>query len=406
MSSNFNIVKKPKHEDVIEDEDNIELEEDEKKDNTTSDLARKRMFKMMGIIVGGMVVLLIVLYVCSLFTSKKYSYTELEKLLKTAAISYFKDNPDSLPKNDGDVVEIDSSNLIVAKKMKDFSTYTKDGGLCSGTVQVEKAGSDYLYTPYLNCGENYLTEELYKKITADKNVVTSGYGLYASNGSYAYRGEVVDNYLELDNGLWRIVKITTNNEIVLISNKGIEYSFQPWDDRYNEANRYKSGINNYSASRIKEYLEKIYKSPSEKKGEVILSDNDKTKIVSFNLCTGKRSMNEEGNINTSECSEVIEDTKLGLLTLSDYMYASVDASCKSAKSKTCQNYNYLVNKTEWWLATANKDNNASAYKVTREGKVSSDNCSSFSTIRPVIYLNSKVLYKSGKGTLDDPYKIK
>jgi len=407
MSSNFNIVKKPKHEDdIIEDEDEIELEE-EKEDKKTSDLARKRMFKMMGIIVGGMVILLIILYVCSLFTSKNYSYQELEKILKDAAVSYFKDNPDSLPSSDGDVVEIDSSNLVVAQKMKDFSEYTtKDGVVCSGTVQVEKSGNDYLYTPYLNCGENYLTEEFYKRITADGNIVTSGYGLYASNGGYAYRGEEVDNYVELDNSLWRIVKVTTNNEIVLISENGIEYSFQPWDDRYNESKRFSSGVNNYGASRIKEYLDKVYKNPSEKNGEDILSDNDKTKIVAYNLCIGKRSTNEEGSSNASECSEVLQDTKLGLLSLSDYMYASVDPNCKTASSKSCQNYNYLANKSEWWLATANKDDNSSAYKVERGGKISSDYCSSYTSIRPVIYLNSKVLYKSGKGTLEKPYKIK
>jgi hypothetical protein len=47
--------------------------------------------------------------------------------------------------------------------MKELSEYTQEGVVCSGTVQVEKTGTDYLYTPYLNCGENYATVELYKK---------------------------------------------------------------------------------------------------------------------------------------------------------------------------------------------------------------------------------------------------
>ena len=405
MSSNFNIVKKPKKEDIVEEEvEEIELDED-KPQNTNSDLAKKRMFKMMGIIVGGMIVLLVILYICSLFMNKTYSYTDLEGILKDAAIAYFKDNPESLPTEEGNIVEIDSSNLIVAEKMKDLSEYTKEGVSCSGTVQVEKSGNDYLYTPYLNCGENYVTEELYKKVTKEGNVVTAGYGLYANNGAYVFRGESVDNYVKLGKGLWRIVKVTSNNNIVLISQDGVEYT-QPWDNRYNEAKLYEAGLNTYSASRVKEYLEKIYNRPSKEDGEDILSKNDKTKLVSFNLCTGKRNANEAGSNNVVECGEVIQNQKLGLLTLSDYIYASIDPNCKTAQSKSCQNYNYLVTDYEWWLVTADKSDNAMVFKVDENGSIKKDYCSTYSIVRPVIYLNSKVLYKSGNGTLEKPYKIK
>lgn len=405
MSSNFNMVRKPKKDAVIEEEEEeIELDE-EKVQKSSSDLAKKRMFKMMGIIVGGMIVLLVILYICSTFITQTYSYTELEGILKDSAIAYFKDYPENLPTEEGNIVEIDSSNLIAAEKMKDFSEYTKEGVICSGTVQVEKSGNDYLYTPYLNCGENYTTEELYKKVTKEENLVTAGYGLYASNGAYVFRGESVNNYVKLGKSLWRIVKVTSNNNIVLINQDGVEYT-QPWDNRYNEGKLYEAGINTYSASRVREYLEKVYNHPSKDDGEDILSKNDKTKLISFNLCTGKRNVNEAGSDNVTECGEVLQNQKLGLLTLSDYIYASIDPNCKTAQSKSCQNYNYLVTDYEWWLVTADKSDNAMVYKVDENGSIKKDYCSTYSIVRPVVYLNSKVLYKSGDGSLEKPYKIK
>lgn len=405
MNTNFNMVKKPKKEDVVEEEEEIELEEEiEHKNN--SDKARKKMLKMMGIILVGMVILLVVLYVCSLFMNKDYSYTDIEKILEDAAVSYFKDNPDSLPTDEGNIVEIDSSNLVAAEKMKDLSEYTKKGDVCSATVQVEKSGDEYLYTPYLNCGENYITEELYKVLINEDNLVTSGYGLYANNGAYAYRGEKVNNYIELEESLWRIVKITSNNNIILISAKGINFD-HTWDNRYNNNNKFTSGFNIYSSSRIKEYLDTIYEKPSEDKGEVLLSKNDKTKLVSYNLCTGKKDSKSQVKDNSEECVEVLQNQKYGLLTLSDYLYASVDPTCYSASSKTCQNYNYLVRKgSAWWLLTGDSSDDSKVYAVDASGAVSSQLASSYNGVRPVISLNSKVLYKSGKGTKEEPYKIK
>lgn len=405
---NFNIVKKPnkkdEDDDLILDEDEIELEE-EKTRKTNNDAAKKKMFRFMGIIVGVMIVLLIVLYLASLFSSRNYTFDEVETILKEASIAYFKDNPESLPKDEGSIVEIDSSNLVAAEKMKDLSEYKVDGIICSGNVHVERAGDDYLYTPYLNCGENYATTELYKKVLEEKNIVTTGYGLYSNENGYAYRGEEVNNYVELDNSLWRIVKVTDNYNVVLINDTGLNYS-QPWDNRYNETRLYESGINNYNASRIKEYLEKIYSNPSKENGEDILSNKDKTRIVAFNVCTGKRTINSESKDNSEECLETVPDQKLGLLTISDYLFASLDENCKSPINKSCKNYNYLSQVDNWWLVTANKDDTSTVFKVNQSGVVVSDNASTYSVVRPVIYLNSTAMYKSGDGTKEKPYKLK
>ena len=406
MNNKFNIVKKPQKnddEDVDDLMDEDELEDEESSSN--NDFLKKRMFRFMGFIIAIMVVLLIILYIASMFSHKKYTYTEIEKIMKNAAISYFKDYPEYLPVNENSIVEVDVNNLVVAGKMKDLSEYTSSNDVCTGTVQVQKMPSDYVYVPYLNCGDSYSTVELAKKILSDQEIVTTGYGLYSNKSGHVYRGENVNNYVQLGKSLWRIVKITNDNYIVLIHNDGMDFS-GPWDDRYNTDIGYEAGINLYSASRVSEFLQKVYTNPSVKKNEDILTDNDRAKMVSFDVCTGKRSSTSDVNDNSIECSETLKNQKMGLLTLSDYIYASRDPNCKSVSTKSCKNYNYLALKKSWWLATADTEDSYSVYSVSRNGYIKKDYASNYSLIRPVIYLNSNVLYNSGNGTEEKPYTIR
>ena len=410
MNTNFNMVKKPKKDEDLdfEDEEVEEIEDDsdsETKSNNNNESLRNRMFLLMGIILGGMILLLVILYVASLFSNKTYEYRDIENIMIKAAKEYFADNKNYLPTDDGNTVEVDVSNLVAGNYMKNLSEYTKEEVTCSGTVQVTYSSKEYLYTPYLNCGDQYLTTEFYSKVLSDESVVSSGYGLYSNNGSYVYRGENVNNYVKLDNSLWRIVKINSNNNVVLINAEGLEYT-QPWDDRYNQNKLYAAGINTYSASRVKEFLDRIYTKPEKKSGEDILSNSDKAKLVSYTLCTGKKAGTSSDFTNSEECQEHLANQKMGLLTASDYVYASIDPNCSNITSKSCQNYNYLAIDDDWWLATANSADNSSAYRVDRTGVIKSDSASNYAIIRPVIYLNSNVLYKSGNGTEKHPYKVR
>ena len=410
MNTNFNMVKKPKKDEDLdfEDEEVEEIEDDsdsETKSNNNNESLRNRMFLLMGIILGGMILLLVILYVASLFSNKTYEYKDIENIMTKAAKEYFADNKNYLPTEDGNTVEVDVSNLVAGNYMKNLSEYTKEGVTCSGTVQVTYSSKEYLYTPYLNCGDQYLTTEFYSKVLSDESVVSSGYGLYSNNGSYVYRGENVNNYVKLDNSLWRIVKINSNNNVVLINAEGLEYT-QPWDDRYNQNKLYAAGINTYSASRVKEFLDRIYTKPEKKSGEDILSNSDKAKLVSYTLCTGKKAGTSSDFTNSEECQEHLANQKMGLLTASDYVYASIDPNCSNITSKSCQNYNYLAIDDDWWLVTANSADNSSAYRVDRTGVIKADSASNYAIIRPVIYLNSNVLYKSGNGTEKHPYKVR
>ena len=99
--------------------------------------------------------------------------------------------------------------------------------------------------------------------------------------------------------------------------------------------------------------------------------------------------------------------KVGLLTAADYMYASLDGGCTYTTYSSCQNYNYLTNKKfNWWLLTATPESSYHAYYVTTSGVIKTIYTSSNKVIRPVIYLNSKTMYKSGDGSFEKPYTLK
>ena len=397
---NGNIVKKPKKEEFFDDEDDEVVESSSS--NKSSIDSKAKMFKLMGIITAITVVLLLVLYIASFFTNKSYTYSDLENIMKEASIGYFNTHTEYLPKEEGKLVQVEIANLVYDGRMKDLSEY---GVNCTGYVLVEKIGNDYVHTPYLSCGEEYATVELYKKVLNDNPIVNEGYGLYNLNNAKVFRGEDVNNYVKLENGLWRIVKINSDNSLVLIHNEGLHYN-QAWDDRYNESKMYNIGNNQYSTSRIKEYLNKVYSNPNEKDYENILSDHDKARMTSYSLCTGKRTDKSVNNNNTEECSLTVKNTKLGLLTLSDYINASLDPGCKTASNKSCLNYNYLVIDESWWLATANKENNYSVFMVNDVGAVEIANASQFNKVRPVIYLSDRALFEKGIGTLEEPYIIR
>lgn len=402
-----NNTKKTKESEIIVDEYDEEDEEIEEtsSSSSSSSLNKDQMTKVMFLVVGAIVVIfLLIILVMSLF-QRSYTYEDIETIMVQAAESYFKNNPESLPTGSSSV-EISTGELSSAGYMKSLEEYLPEGSICSGSVNVQKSGSNYLYTPKLDCGDSYATMSLYRKVESDNKIVNSGYGLYNKAGNKVFRGEVVNNYVQLDKMLWRIVKITSNGEMVLIT-EGYEAFPLAWDDRYNQSAQYSSGINNYSASRIREAIEKIYNLPEDsEETELFLSNADKAKLVQFNLCTGKRAYDEIGTDNTSECREVLREQIVGLLTVSDYIAASTDANCKTAQDAACQNYNYLVNSQEWWTVTGTKENTYEAYIVDTAGDVEPRTVNNYANLRLVVHLNSKVLYKSGDGSKENPYIVK
>ena len=363
---------------------------------------KKKLMRIMLIVVGVLVLLLVVILIISLFSNGNKTYEEIEEDLKNAAMEYYEVQSGLLPREEGETVTVRASALIDAGYMKPLSEL-REGENCSGRVEVTKIGDNMVYTPYLDSGDNYTTKELYKAVL-EQGIVTSGNGLYDMNGEKVYRGDNVNNYVQLDNQMFRIVKVTSDNKILLILNEMDSTLSTYYDDRYNPDRMFNSGFNDYRISRIYEYLDRLY---NNKLSVTILSSNDKTKLTSFNLCIGKRASTDTTNNNSLECSDVLENQMIGLLTASDFMNASLDANCRATTNKSCQNYNYLrLRETEWWLVTSNSLNNYEAYVVKSAGYIDENQASGYKKVRPTVMLNNNVMIKSGDGSASNPFVLK
>ena len=349
---------------------------------------------------GGLILLIVILTLLSRVTIKTYdTYDKVENRLVEAAKKYYTDNSVLLPLTAGNSSTVTLDTLVVGEYIKPLEKYIKNGENCDATVVVTKLTSDYDYIPYLNCGSDYTSIELYKRVLEDNVITISGFGLYEIGNEKIFRGEIKNNYILLNNQLWRITRIDSNNNLVLISD--FKTDFFEWDDRYNQEIDSNDGINNYNLSRIKDTIENQYNSGS------LLSSKEKSKVVYSKACIGGRNYTEEGSFSDIECKELSdEEVPIRLLTVGEYIEASVDTNCKTIQDKACTNYNYLHDlQMGFWTITKGQKNSAHVYAISTNG-VSESRANVVRQVRYVVTLGSKTFYSKGSGTYEDPYVIK
>lgn len=372
---------------------------------------KKKLIIIGASLVGFLVVILLATWIISIVKPHYYTYEEVEEKITQAVKSYYDTNPTLVPTTDGDYT-IQYSTLVDGKFIKPLNEILKDGDNCTVNIVVNKSGDNIAYLPYLTCPGTYETKELYRVIKDNSPVVTEGSGLYEDeNGGYYFRGEVKNNYVvfgtisinDKDNPyLWRIISIENDNTIKIINETGKRDQYS-WDNRYNEGKDATWGYNNFELSRAKEILKNT------ESNEEIVNESIKNAIISKELCVGKRKLDDETKNGSVECSVKSTDKYMfGLITPYEYMRASLDDNCKVASSPSCSNYNYLYH-DRWntWSLTAldTEDNDYSVFYL---------NGSNFNTTRASLerrfiltaYINKRALFKSGNGTLEDPYVVR
>lgn len=341
---------------------------------------------------GLVFIILVIILIANLSSGGIKNYSELENELISSTKKYYNNNSDKLPVNDGGKVTITDAILIEAGYIKELKKlYSKD--TCSATINVIKSGEEYLYNPILKC-ENYTTKTLVEQLK--NNVVSSESGLYFQNNEYVFKGEYINNYVEFDGKLWRIVKIDDNGIKMYLEDKKIETNV--WDDRYNIEKKSDYGKNVYDTSRISVYLEDAYKNNK------FVSEKNKKYLVNAKWCIG--SISENTLISNINLCDKTMNSYVGLLNADDYAKASLEPACKYFDDVQCVNYNYMnsLNKTNWTL-NAYEGNTHDVYAITSSG-ASKYRASRESAVRPTIYLNSDVLLKSGEGSEKTPYMVK
>lgn len=229
------------------------------------------------------------------------------------------------------------------------------------------------------------------------NVVLSatGDGIYQNGEVYSYRGSNPNNFVRINDLLFRIVSIDESKNIKLISN----------DVLYNQTWNIKS-INNtnfniLNADNIAYYLNNM--DTSNEKFDSIRKANY---LLEYNWNTAKFNYKDEKAYEDLK-QEDDESTKIsatvGLITAYEYNSASINSECKldSLRNDDCGNNNYLNISDNYFTISASDD---SVWAVSSSGKLYETSLDMNIGIRPVIVLESNVKL-SGKGTIDNPYEL-
>ena len=288
-------------------------------------------------------------------------------------------------------------------------------------------------TEYITNLLEYDGEGLKKDNTSDQNI--------------RYYGSNPNNYVSFNNELWRIIGIFKDN-VKLIRKDSL--GWLSWDSSESSVN-YGWGVNEWSASDLKNYLNTMYYGgdttvtcygdiinetracPTDTLDNAIKSlidnhtwntgapnydtlyDSTKSSYDTVEFYKAERGT-ANGKICTSGnlCNDTVTRTTewtgyVALPYVTDWAYASSENDCntKIDRSSTlkCKNNNWM-SATMWMLSPG--VNGSSAYNAwnVSGGNVSSGTVAVSSDIFPTIYLKSNVLIESGNGTSSNPYILK
>lgn len=243
-------------------------------------------------------------------------------------------------------------------------------------------------------------------------ISTTNEGLLVSEDelgqTYYFRGSVDNNYVKMNNLMFRIVRINGDGSVRLVLDNTLEDNSY-YLRRINKTNEY---LNNmiFDNSDIKKVLDEWYNT------NLLSVDNY---IASSNFCydnafylqneseyfTNSYDRIYVSNAASLNCQEGIYVGKVGLLSIDEVIYAG------ASKDGTNNSY-YLYNPSilnNWWTMSSSKvnaqSNNVNNYLITSGGGIDLEGkLNSSYGIRPVISLDKSVKV-SGMGTLENPYEI-
>ena len=235
-------------------------------------------------------------------------------------------------------------------------------------------------------------------------------GLFVSEDdeglSYVFRGNVNNNYVSLNNILFRILRINGDGSIRLIANSNVITSaFRSKIDNKDYGNNVilsKSTaiekLNSWYSSNLSNIDNYIVTSKFCNENAYYLETIDGKFFNSY-----QRILND--NAPSLKCSGTMEESKIGLINVDEVRYTG------SSSNITFENY-YLINKEDsvgfYTLSGSQVVYNYNVvdnFAVTTEGKLVADSKTTSNLgLKPVISLDKNVVV-NGNGTLDNPYKL-
>lgn len=212
------------------------------------------------------------------------------------------------------------------------------------------------------------------------NIVATGSGLYDMGDRYVFRGNVTNNYVSINGNKYRILSLDKNTKsmkLIETSNSGSAEWGNSDNTSFNASTLYTGSLN-----------KSLY--------PTITNTNIKWNI-------GKLENTDSLNLNTIKTYEAKTQivSELGLISMSEYMEASINLDCSNGVLTSCGVDNYL-NIADSWTTTTTA---SSVAFIGTNGILSYE--TDLGNAHHNIYrvLNVVNMEKSGTGTSTDPFSI-
>ena len=215
----------------------------------------------------------------------------------------------------------------------------------------------------------------------NENIVAVGSGLYDMEDRYVFRGgNILNNFVKLGNSTFRIISIDKSTKsLKLVRTSG---NSAVWDS---------SGNVSFNMATI--HIENLNKK------------TEYTSVINTNMKWNSGVVEVVDNLNVDAVRTYEKRTpitmKVGLISASEYMEASLDEACHSGNLEACANDNYLPTHDAWTLTTTTN----AVFYVDSSGKLTfeSDLKNNLHNIYDTIYV--KPVEKNGDGTSSNPFVI-
>lgn len=254
------------------------------------------------------------------------------------------------------------------------------------------------------------TTEVKKDVEGDYLNNFTDSGLFMSEDdeglAYVFRGDITNNYVSLNDMLFRILRINGDGTVRLISNNNVLTSaFRSKidnEDYGNNALLSKSNalekLNSWYSSNLSTIDNYIVNSKFCNENAYYLENIDGKFFNSY-----QRIIND--NTPSLKCSGLVEESKVGLLNVDEARYSGTSIN------STFEDY-FLLNKEDsvgFYTLSGSQIvynyNVVDNFSITTDGKLVADSkVTATLGLKPVISLDKNVIVE-GNGTLESPYKI-
>ena len=349
------------------------------------------------------------------------------------------------------------------------TTYFKFIIYIDGTMEnpIDMMGKSFSATLEVTVGEKQSVADKIINLSQGDTWGSGASGVFATNSytdettgetkyhDYRYVGANVNNYVWFNNDMYRIIGVFDDNSHGVVDEEGngkylvkliaanpiVAYSYGVQNDT---SNNYSAYSNDFTLGNMNKLLNNNFYGKSSEGCSVLTyyfsstnyRTNDCSDIIGYGIDPSLQNYIENvtwylygyssnryskqnfylcerggnsctGANGTTEESKVKVQNKIGLMYVSDYLYASGYFSSSNttiASSNYYGNQNWLYKGYEWTI-TPRSDTSSSAFAVNYTGYVSYNSAYLGYGARPTFYLTSSVFITGGNGSFDNPYTI-